>query len=1012
MRLKAILRAGVAAVCIVAIAAPAGFAEGPPAVQRLPGSALSVSVAQSKDFSRIEFRFAGGARMTSKRKGQTLILHFSRYAKPDMTRLRVDPPRWLKGASDADTGGLQITLNLADDADAKVGEADGATFINLFAKKTPEPADAKTASATPPGTPDAAAKDAKTQTALSVRPDPVPSSGVVKMQTEMSHGQVLLHFAWKNPLGAAVFRRGDAVWVVFDAPARIDVSAAPHGFRQVTGAQAIEGADFSAVRLGSPSDVAISAGAQGALWTITLGPGGTAPDEVKVTRDDGAAAGLAATMAGATRAVWIDDPVVGDKMAVVTAMAPSKGLPSRREYVDLALLPTAQGLAVESVTDGVSVTTDGDVVSIGSAGGLKLSARAAYDKNAAADAPAGLPQALSSPGLVDFDTWGKTGSGGFLPRYDALQRAAADETHAGNDAPFNARMGLVRFLVGSQLSYEAIGMLNMIAKSQQNMLSNAEFRGLRGAAKAMAGRYAEAQTDFSMPVLADDPASSLWRGYVDAKLGQWTDARKEFDNGQSALFMFPAKWRSRFAVANAQAAIALQQYPVAEVAIDNALRDQPDPVELVSARLTQADLFAAEGQQPRALKVYQAVSRVNIGYLSAPALLHATEIKLTLNQVTPLQAAAVYDGLRYRWRGDATELETIRSLGQIYLSLGRYREALEALRSAGQRLPALPEALELQNDLSSAFNALFLGGQADGMQPVQALALFYDFKELIPIGADGDLMVRKLARRLVDVDLLTQAADLLKYQADNRLNGVPRAEVSTDLAVIDLMNRQPEAALDALNSSRTTILPNAMSARRRTIEARAWLGLGQYDHALEVIQSDKGGDADAIRAEVIWKKHDWMAAGSQFEKMLGDRYKTTATPLSGEEEARLLRAAIAYSLAGDETSLTRLRGRYEGFVPQAHLADALRVSLAAAQTAQMATNDFTRVSAEDATFVSWVKAMKQGFRDRPAPTSPTSGLTLPPANGATQTPATTTAANDTPAAPSKPSKGVAPSKKG
>lgn len=1017
MRLKAILRAGVAAVCIVAIAAPAGFAEGPPAVQRLPGSALSVSVAQSKDFSRIEFRFAGGARMTSRRKGQTLVLHFSRYAKPDMTRLRVDPPRWLKGASDANAGGLEITLNLADDADARVGEADGATFINLYAKKAPEPADAKTASATPPGGPDAAASDAKTQTALSVRPDPVPASGVVKMQAEMSHGQVLLHFTWKNPLGAAVFRRGDAVWVVFDAPAHIDISAAPHGFRQVVGAQAMQGPGFSAVRLGSPSDVAVSAGAQGALWTVALGPGGAPPDEVKVARDDGTAAGLAATMAGATRAVWIDDPVVGDKMAVVTAMAPSKGLPSRREYVDLALLPTAQGLAVEPVADGVSVTTDGDVVSIGSAGGLKLSSRAAYESKVADNGPTGLPQALASPGLIDFDTWGKTGSGGFLPRYDALQRAAADEAHGGDQALFNARMGLVRFLVGSQLSYEAIGVLNMIGKSQQNMLSNAEFRALRGAAKAMAGRYAEAQTDFSVPVLADDPASSLWRGYVDAKLGQWADARKEFDNGQSALFMFPAKWRSRFSVANAQAATALQQYPVAEVAVDNALRDQPDPVERLSARLAQADLLTAQGQQQRALGIYQAISHVNLGYLSAPALLHATELQLTLNQVTPLQAAAVYDGLRYRWRGDATELETIRSLGQIYLGLGRYREALEALRSAGQRLPALPEALELQNDLANAFNALFLGGQADGMQPVQALALFYDFKELTPIGADGDLMVRKLARRLVDVDLLTQAADLLKYQADNRLNGVPRAEVSTDLAIIDLMNRQPEAALDALNSSRTTLLPNAMSARRRTIEARAWLGLGQYDHALEVIQSDKGGEADAIRAEVIWKKHDWMASGSQFEKLLGDRYKTVATPLSGEEEARLLRAAIAYSLAGDETSLTRLRGRYEGFVPQAHLADALRVALAAGQTTQMATSDFTRVSAEDATFVSWVKAMKQGFRDRPAPTSPTSGLSLPPANGAggptTADAPTKTASNAAPAAPTKhapPPKGAAPSK--
>ena len=74
---------------------------------------------------------------------------------------------------------------------------------------------------------------------------------------------------------------------------------------------------------------------------------------------------------------------------------------------------------------------------------------------------------------------------------------------------------------------------------------------------------------------------------------------------------------------------------------------------------------------------------------------------------------------------------------------------------------------------------LFLDGNADGLEPVQALALFYDFKELTPIGSDGDLMVRKLVRCLVDVDLLDQAAELLKYQADERLDGVPCAQVAT-----------------------------------------------------------------------------------------------------------------------------------------------------------------------------------------------------------------------------------------
>jgi hypothetical protein len=220
---------------------------------------------------------------------------------------------------------------------------------------------------------------------------------------------------------------------------------------------------------------------------------------------------------------------------------------------------------------------------------------------------------------------------------------------------------------------------------------------------------------------------------------------------------------------------------------------------------------------------------------------------------------------------------------------------------------------------------------------------------------------------------------------------VPRAEVATDLATIDLMNRQPEAALDALNTSRTTLLPNALNAQRRAIEARAWLGLGQYDHALEVIQSDKSADTDAIRAEVAWKKHDWLGAGGQFEKRLGDRYKAPGA-LNGDDEASLLRAAIAYSLAGDEASLTRLRGRYQGFIAQAQQPDALRVALSGAQALQVGSADFTRVSAEDDSFVGWVQAMKQQFRNRPAPTSPTSGLNLPPSGAASGAPTKTASA--------------------
>ena len=957
MDFRARLKSSVAAIAIAAMIAPVGMAESPPAVQRAPGSTLGVNVAQSADFSRIEFRFPGGVRVTSKRDGQKLILHFSKYAKPDMTRLRVDPPKFLKTAEDRNAGGLEITLTLADGADAKVGEADDAIYVNLFAAAAPPPADSQPAAA-------------------ANRPNPVPDTGVVKVTSEANAGQVVLHFPWKAPLGAAVFHRGAAIWIVFDAAAKFDMAGAPHGSPLIASAQTLQGPDFTALRLTGQPGESVTASAEGANWTITLSNAAqTAPDAVKIGRDDTSATGaLSVAVAGSTHVFWIADPAVGDKIAVVTALAPAKGLPTRRDYVDLALLASAQGLAIEPVADDLSVTTDGDLVSIGRPRGLALS-----DKSGGppvADNGPGLPQPATRPGLIDFDNWSKTGPGGFVARYDALEGAAADEAGKGKDAGMEARMGFARFLVGSELSFEAIGFLDLNAKVQPNLLGDAEFRGLRGAAKVMAGRYKEAQTEFSAPVLADDPASSLWRGYIDAQLGQWTDARTEFNKGAPAFGQFTAKWRARFARADAEAAVATNQNAIAEAEVKASLDNATDPVEQLETRLVQAKVFEAEGQKDRALGVYQAISSVDLGWLSAPALLHATQIRLAEGSLTPTQAADILDGLRYRWRGDATELDTIRALGQIYLSLGRYREALDALRSAGQHLPDLPEAVDLQNDLANAFRGLFLDGQADGLQPVQALALFYDFKELTPIGADGDLIVRKLARRLIDVDLLGQAADLLKYQAENRLDGVPRAEVDTDLATIQLMNRQPEAAIDALNESRTTLLPTALSAQRRVIESRAWLMLGQYDHSLEIIEGDKSGDAAAVRAEVAWRQHDWASSAAQLESMLGDRWKNPA-PLSTEEEGRLLRCAISLSLANDDAGLARLRDHYQPFVDHAQSPDALRVALAGINPDTASGANFATAAAESDSFIGWVQAMKVRFKQAPttqaAAAAPTRG---------------------------------------
>ncbi len=957
MRLKRALRTGVAAICIGVSAAPAGIAA--PLAAVAPSAGVEVRVARAKTFSRVEFR---GARSTVTREGDKVVLNFARDADPDLSRLRTSPPPWFKTAEARRVGGrLQVVLTLVEGAEANFGVADGATYVNAFEKPASESEPVRPAETT------AVADVVPTQEPETVRANPVPADGVVHMNANLAGGRVTLSFPWAASNGAAVFRRGDVVWMVFDAPATIDVSRAPRGLSQFATVQAFRGEDYSAIRIASKAATPVFADNRGSVWTLTLG-GGTQgqSNEVRVGRDEmGGPAALRAPVSGVTKIVRFSDPVVGDVLPVVTALAPAKGLPARREFVHMALLASPQGLAVEPYVDDLEVTHEGDIVRIGRPAGLALSPAWAAQgvKKAAVDM--GAPRPAAMPALIDEVNWPRTGEGGFLARYNQLLAVATDEAGKGRDAPAEARMALARFLVGSELSFEAIGMLNDIARAKPSMLEQPEFRGLRGAARVMARRYKEAQADFSAPAVSDDPSSALWRSYIATQLAQWPEARQQFAAGAEAFNQFSPVWRARFARADAQAALALGDLAGANERIKLALADKTNSAEELATRLVQAKIIEAGGNKARALGIYQAITQTPLESLSSPALLRATQIRLELGSMTPADAARVFDGLRYRWRGDATEIEAIRALGMLYLQQGRYREALEVLRSAGKRQADLPETVQLQAYLGTAFRALFLDGLADGLEPIQALALFYDFKELTPIGADGDLMVRKLVRRLVDVDLLNQASDLLTYQVDNRLEGPARAQVATDLAVIHLMDREPEKALQAINASRSTVLPPALNTERRLIEARAWTALGRFDSALEIIGRDNSPDAQDLRAEVTWKQKDWASAGATFEHVLGERWKAGGT-LTTEEEGRLLRAGVAYSLAGDAAALERMYGRYQGFFEQSRNPDALRVALSGMSDGRLTVADFGRATADNEAFAGWVAKMKKRFREPPA----------------------------------------------
>ena len=318
------------------------------------------------------------------------------------------------------------------------------------------------------------------------------------------------------------------------------------------------------------------------------------------------------------------------------------------------------------------------------------------------------------------------------------------------------------------------------------------------------------------------------------------------------------------------------------------------------------------------------------------------------------------------WRGDETEAEALQLLGRLYAEDGRYRDAFQVMRNVLTSYPRSEMTRRIQDEAAVAFDSLFLGGKGDNLPAIDALSLFYDFRDLTPVGRRGDEMIRKLADRLVAVDLLDQAAELLQHQVDNRLQGAARAQVAVRLSVIYLIARKPDRALAVLRATRSADLPNELRNQRLLIEARAQSDVGRPDVALEVIANLNGPETERLRADILWKARRWRDASEQMEKMFADRWRDFA-PLSEADRADVMRAAIGYALGEDMIGLDRFRTKYAPKMADGPDRRAFEVVTAPFNTNAPEFGDIARVVAATDTLEAFLRDIRARFPETTGP---------------------------------------------
>jgi hypothetical protein len=820
-------------------------------------------------------------------------------AKPAITRLdaAAQPAAAKSGASAAQA---QAIAQAAQQLDAKNKPVASAPAKPDAKAADIKPADVKPTDIKPT---DIKTADAK-PTAATVPAQPATAPALPVADAKRNGNSAVITFRRAGQLPAAIFVRGLTAWVVLENAPNFDsrnLKIALGDF--AAGLEAVSSNGLGILRITLKAPAEIAARSNGNDLEVDIAPDvALTPLAIGFARnqDDPRRASLSTLLPAADHAFKLLDPASGDTLTVIPAQ-PGRGLPSQRSFADFAALPTASGLALMAYADDLQVSVVASRVTIARPSGLALTP----PQMPVALSPSALARFGDGPSYVDFAHWGQASGGSFLATERKLTQIAAN---ANPQAVGAARLTLARFYLANGFSAEALGLLDLMQAKDPALAGDPHLVTMRAAAEYMMGRYRDAHNDLGSPGFDADRHAAFWRGLTEARMEDWKDAHTHLEQAEMVMNRYPPAWQATAILADAQAALGMGRLDLADAALTR-LPKELDASHALESQLAHARLLAAQNRYSAAAREFIAVENGGDEPLAAQAIFYHTNAALSAGAINAPQAIEQLERLRFRWRGDGLELKTLRKLASLYFGGHQWREGLKTLRVATQNFQGQDGARNAQDDMRGAFVNLFLKGGADKMKPVDALALFYDNLDLTPIGPDGDEMIRRVSDRLVAVDLLGPAANLLAYQVDKRLDGIAKAQVATRLAAVYLMDHKPDKAVAAIRDSQITGLPDDEMHQRMILEARAFAGLKQWDNALDLIAVDQADDTKRLRADIYWESGNWAVAGQKAEEILDTRW-SDAVPLSTPERALLLRAAVSYSLANDEGGLARLRTHF------------------------------------------------------------------------------------------------------
>ena len=613
--------------------------------------------------------------------------------------------------------------------------------------------------------------------------------------------------------------------------------------------------------------------------------------------------------------IVVEDSVIGDNLLIITTKPDGRSIKKDYIYNDFQLLETYKGITIVPFTDNISVinTKDGNI-SIGDASIIKK-----FDNNEeiiSDNKNKILKYDIEKGGVIyQLSKWHGASD------YNVELKKITKIINSNSQDKLESRFKLVELYLAHKMYQEALSYLNYIRDIYDYSTKSVRYRLLYVLALYMNNEFNKASNllnSITIEIFDDKQKEEIefWKQFIKNKTTDNSNILtscmeyidrfiRYYDHLQEEIFL--SELQSAINLGNIDLAMKLSYYIGKKIKLDN----------LNYYNILKARLMVAKGDIEDGIQLLSSIFiSENDDKNKALALFEKINIMETQGLINTDDAITELEEIKFISRIDSKfEIELLYKMGALYKKKEDFYNTFSKWQEMIKYYPTSKYVFMVNKEMGKLFEYLFVGEGIEKIDNIESIRLYYEFEELIPIGRLGIEIVMEVVDRLLEINLLEKAIDLVKHMVEFRLTGKEKLIYVLKLASLYMEDSKIDEAQELLDNYDFINLQDVFYREYIYLNAKISIQKKEYQLAIDYLDGIFSERAQDVKEEVYWISKDWLPLMQMLERDLKYR-NNPGGKLTAKEVNKVLKLVIAYSNTDKDKELKNLKEAFFDIMPE------------------------------------------------------------------------------------------------